>query len=95
MIKHLKRVANKKGIRKYNFSKWVHRVYGTMNIWRVRKDGSVGCSLPCVLCRKSIERHHLQWTAYDGQEWVHSTKTEILPKSKPTNKQRRQMKFTS
>lgn len=66
-----------------------------MNIWRVRKDGILGCSLPCVLCRKMIEKHDIKWCAYDGSNWVHSGRCEILPKSQPTNKQRRMMKFTA
>jgi len=91
MIKHLKRISLKKGVPKYKFSSWVHRIYGAMNIWRVRKDGIIGCSLPCVMCRKAIESHNIQWRAYDGIQWVDSKKTEILPESKPTNKQRRKI----
>ena len=94
LIKLLKRIAFKKGVKPHNFSTWVHRVYGDMNIWRMRKDGILGCSLPCVMCRKVIERCGIQWTAYDGSTWVHSKKSEYVPKSQPTNKQRRQMKFT-
>jgi len=84
----------KKGVKNHNFSKWVHRVYGDLQIYRMRRDGIVGCSLPCVLCRKAIERAGLQWTAYDGEKWVHSKKTENLPKSKPTHKQRKVLKFS-
>ena len=66
-----------------------------MNIWRIRKDGIVGCSLPCVLCRKAIENSGIHWKAYDGEKWVHSKKCRDLPKSKPTNKQRRTLNFIS
>ena len=66
-----------------------------MNIRRLRKDGIEGISLPCVLCRKAIEKHNIKWCAYDGEQWVYSHKSESLPKSQPTNKQRRFMGFTS
>ena len=61
----------------------------------MRKDGVEGISLPCVMCRKAIEKHNIKWRAYDGENWIDSSKTEILPKSQPTNKQRRFLNFTS
>ena len=91
----MKRLSIKKGIRPHNFSRWLHRIHGVMNIWRVRKDGIVGCSLPCVMCRKMIEKNNIQWRAYDGQNWIHSNQCDVLTKSQPTNKQRRQMNFTA
>ena len=59
----------------------------------MRKDGILGCSLPCVMCRKAIENSQLQWSAYDGQKWIHSKRSANVPKSKPTNKQRRKLNF--
>lgn len=54
----------------------------------------MGNALPCVLCRKSLEKYNIKWMACVGDEhWVKSTHTENLPKSKPTNKQRRVMNF--
>jgi hypothetical protein len=93
MIKHLKRLSKKKGIPSHNFAKWVHRIHGTMNIWRMRKDGILGNSLPCVMCRKAIENNKLQWSAFDGSKWIHSKKSDNVPKSQPTNKQRRKLNF--
>lgn len=95
MIKHLIRLSKKKGVPNYKFSSWLNRVHGTMNICRMRKDGVEGISLPCVMCRKAIEKHNIKWRAYDGENWIDSSKTEILPKSQPTNKQRRFLNFTS
>jgi len=52
-----------------------------------------GISLPCVMCRKIIEKHDLKWIAHDGEKWIHSQKTPCLPKSRPTNKQRKHLGF--
>lgn len=50
-------------------------------------------SLPCVLCRKVMERLDIRWTAHDGEKWVHSKKSEYLPASVPTAKQKRNLGF--
>ena len=42
-----------------------------------------------------IEKYNIKWRAYDGEQWIYSYKSENLPKSQPTNKQRRFMGFTS
>jgi len=63
-------------------------------MWRNRRDGEMGNALPCVLCRKALEKYNIKWKACVGDErWVDSMIPENLPKSKPTNKQRRMMKF--
>ena len=93
MIKYLIRLSRKKGVAPHNFAKWVYRIHGTLNIWRMRKDGIIGCSLPCVMCRKAIEKYGLKWSAYDGSTWIHSSRNNVLPKSKPTNKQKRKFNF--
>lgn len=64
-----------------------------MIILRPRADGTVGISLPCVLCRKEIEKSQIRWVAHDGEKWVYSDR-DSLPKSRPTSKQIRQMGFT-
>ena len=93
MIKHMLRTCCKKGFDMSEFPHWLHRKYGTMVIYRLRNDGVMGISLPCVLCRKSIEKYKIQWTAFDGVEWIHSLQSDNVPKSRPTNKQRIWMKF--
>jgi hypothetical protein len=95
MVKYLLRLSKKKGVPQYKFSTWLNRIHGTMNICRMRKDGILGCSLPCVLCRKVIEKHKIKWRAYDGEQWINSYTSDNIPKSQPTNKQRRFLKFTS
>ena len=60
----------------------------------------MGNALPCVLCRKSLEKYKIKWIACVGEasvgeeNWVSSMNPETLPKSKPTHKQRRVLKFT-
>ena len=55
--------------------------------------GIDGISIPCVLCRKSIEKNKITWSAYDGEKWVHSNKSNELPKSTSTSKQKRNLGF--
>jgi hypothetical protein len=50
-------------------------------------------SLPCVICRKVIEKLDIRWMAHDGERWIHSKKTECLPISLPTAKQKRNLGF--
>ena len=94
MIRNLLRVSVKKGVAFNNFSRWVHRVHGDLVVWRPRKDGIMGTSIPCVLCRKMIEKYNIQWTAYNGTEWVHSNRGDV-PASRPTHKQIRYLDFSS
>jgi len=89
MIKTLERESHRKGVPPHKFPRWVHRVYGDLVVYRMRQDGVMGMSFPCVLCRKSLERSKIQWTAHMGMEWFHSVQSTELPESRPTNKQRR------
>ncbi len=83
----------RKGIDLNQFPRWLHRKYGNLIIWRPRKDGVMGTSLPCVVCRKAIEKYRIQWVAYDGDKWIHSNHDDP-PQSKPTHKQRKLMGFS-
>jgi hypothetical protein len=78
-------------VKSHNFAKWLHRKHGTLVIWRHRKDGVMGNALPCVICRKAMEKYNIQWIAGIGgdDKWVNSKNPENLPSSMPTNKQRR------
>lgn len=89
MIKNMLRKASKCGVKFHNFPKWLHRKYGDMVVWRFLKDGSLANALPCVMCRKAIEKYNIQWIAYTGDEWTNSLQSETVPKSKPTVKQKR------
>jgi hypothetical protein len=92
MIKTLKRECFKRGNRGHQFAAWVKRKFGTLVIHRETSYGE-GVSLPCVLCRKVIEKYGIRWKAYDGETWIDSLITKNIPKSKPTNKQRRLLRF--
>ena len=94
LIKSLYIKCMKKGYRPHQFTEWLHRKYGELVVVRKRRDGAGAAnSLPCVLCRKAIERVGVQWIAYDGSKWVHSEKSATLPTSIPTNKQHRVLGF--
>ena len=94
LIKFLSLEASRQGVHPWCFSRWVHRKYGTFTVRRVLVNGSLGTSLPCVMCRKSMERLSIQWKAHIGQQWVRST-DEIVPRSRPTTRQIRELNFKS
>ena len=94
LIKRYLRISMREGIPLNKFPTWLHRKHGDLVIWRPRKDGVMGASMPCVMCRKAVEKYHIQWVAYTGEKWLHSNQDE-MPKSRPTNKQRRKMGFKS
>jgi hypothetical protein len=93
LIKQLKHECVKNGNRIHKFSAWTKRKFGTLIIYRPTSYG-YGISLPCVMCRKMIEKYDLRWKAHDGRHWIDSQQTDKLPKSQPTNKQRRLLKFS-
>lgn len=94
MIYHLHREYTKRGYRdRKHFTNWLHRKYGEMVVERKTVYGD-GISMPCVLCRKAIEKHEIKWTAFDGERWVHSMKTPDIPISVPTHKQIRVLGFS-
>ena len=92
LIRRLYRECLKKGYKSHQFTEWLHRKYGHLVIMRRNTLGDA-ISLPCVLCRKMIERYDICWAAHDGHQWVHSKKTENLPPSIPTAKQKRILGF--
>lgn len=87
MIALLKEHSRKAGVPRARFSHWMKRKFGTLVIQRVRKDGQPGTSLPCVMCRKVLDRLKIPWMAHIDEVWVKSTDV-CVPVSKPTNKQR-------
>jgi len=94
LIRRLYCECLKKGYKSHQFTEWLHRKYGHLVIFRKNIHGDA-ISLPCVLCRKMIERYGICWSAHDGKQWVHSKKTEQLPNSLPTAKQKRNLGFGS
>ena len=92
LIKQLWRECLKRGNKPHQFPSWLNRKYGELIVERKTCYGH-GNSLPCVICRKAIEKIGIRWTAHDGTKWVHSKKSDYLPPSIPTNKQHRQLGF--
>jgi len=77
--------ARRNGVSPAGFSHWCNRKQGVFVIQRMRRDGLPGISLPCVCCRKVLDKMCLKWKAHIGDVWVSQ---EDAPPSKPTNKQR-------
>jgi hypothetical protein len=92
LIKNLKHDFLKKGYKNHQFKSWLNRKCGTLVIRRETSFGN-GISLPCILCRKMIDKYNIKWVAYDGEKWVHSCRSINIPKSRPTNKQVRVLGF--
>jgi hypothetical protein len=92
LIRRLYRECLKKGYKPHQFREWLHRKHGEMIVERKTVHGDA-ISIPCVLCRKAIEKLNICWSAHDGERWVHSRKSEQLPASMPTAKQKRSLGF--
>jgi hypothetical protein len=92
MIRSLQLQASRSGVGSSNFSAWIHRKYGDFVVTRVRRDGGHGTSLPCVICRKALDKFSIQWRAHVGAEWVRSTDQDV-PVSRATSKQRTKLGF--
>ena len=91
----LKHESSKKGIAPSKFSWWVHRKVGKLVITRDKGDGFMGTSIPCILCRKVLDRQMIQWRAHIGEVWVDSQRDAgSLPPSKLTQKQKKTFAHT-
>lgn len=78
-----------------------------MVVWRSRKDGTLGCSIPCVMCRKKLIEFGIQVhvvvqdgkSGMDGKSgrdasWFHGRLTDAdAPASKPTSGQIKRLNF--
>jgi hypothetical protein len=92
LISRLQHQAKREGVSPARFVSWVYRKFGPIVVQRTRKDGLPGTSLPCVICRKTLDRLRMPWMAHVNERWYHSTDAD-LPPSKPTNKQKSMLKF--
>lgn len=93
MIKNLSLTAHRQGVRQPQLALWIHRKYGDLIVVRELACGGLGTSLPCVICRKALDRMSIQWRAHIGTQWVRSTDANVPP-SKPTHKQKTVLGFT-
>lgn len=92
LIKQLWWECLKRGNKPHQFPSWIRRKYGDLVVERKTCYGH-GNSLPCVLCRKAIEKVGVHWMAHDGTKWVNSKKFDYMPPSIATNKQHRLLGF--
>lgn len=81
----------KSGKKPHQFTQWLHRKYGQLIIERRNIYGDA-ISLPCVLCRKTLDKHGVRWSAHDGEKWVDSVLCLTIP-TRSTNKQKRVLGF--
>ena len=68
----------------------MHRQEGELVIDRRHANGDYATSLPCVLCKKALDKYGIKWRAYYIDRWVYSTDDDI-PKSHPTSRQNEQV----
>ena len=85
LIGLLREQARREGVAPAGFAHWLSRKHGEFTVVRLRRDGQPGVSLPCVICRKVLDRMGIRWRAHIGREWVTN---ENAPPSQPTQKQR-------
>lgn len=92
LINHYIREAQKHSVAPYKIASWIHRkTGGTLTIYRNRADGSHGCSIPCIFCKREILKLGLrvQCCLHDGQWFVGYLDDDNAPCSKLTSGQRR------
>ena len=83
--------CSRQGVPLSKLPHWIHRKYGDFVIQRTLFSGSLGTSIPCVICRKALDRMSIQWRAHIGDEWFKSN--DSPPKSRPTHKQKHKLNF--
>ncbi len=91
MLSRLRELSRREGNSPAQFSSWTHRKHGEMVIVRLRRDGQPGTSLPCILCRKALDKNQIAWRAHIDHKWV-SSRDDNIPPSKLTQKQRTWLK---
>ena len=87
LLQYLRHRSRIEGVQPSAFYHWVHRKVGELVIMRLRCDGKLGTSVPCVCCRKVLDHGCIRWKAHIGNLWFSST-DDVVPASKPTQKQR-------
>lgn len=61
--------ARRHGVPSHKVVPWVRRKLGpTVVVLRFRGDGSLGCSVPCVLCQRELTRFDLSVCCFLGQD---------------------------
>jgi len=92
MLRQLVCQSRKCGVQPSCVSWWIHRKFGSLVVFRTRADGTPGISIPCVICRKTLDKNGIQWKAHIGEDWYRSSDPDV-PKSRPTQKQKHKLGF--
>lgn len=83
--------ASRHGVPSHRVPHWIHRKYkGALTVCRYRHDGTPGCSVPCVLCRRELIRFRIPVACHtpDGALFRGHLDDVDAPVSKPTMGQR-------
>ncbi len=86
LLQYMRHRSRIEGVNSHCFSHWFHRKMKRIIIYRIRQDGNMGTSIPCIFCRKVLDKLYIDWEAHVGESWV-SSKDENVPRSKFTQKQ--------
>ncbi|KAF8057634.1 TOP6B [Scenedesmus sp. PABB004] len=84
--------ARRANVPRHQVVHWVRRKAGTeITVWRHLADGSLGCSVPCVVCKGVLALFDLRVTCLVGPgEWFSGRLTDKdAPRAKPTSRQSR------
>ena len=84
--------ARRHDVPSHNLVHWLHRKNkGVLTIMRWRTDGSWGCSVPCILCRRELIRYGFPVRCFtsDGHWFDGYMDDPDAPSSKPTKGQAR------
>lgn len=98
LVSKIHAAATRHGVPMHKRVAWMRRKFGGhMTVWRPLSDGTLGCSIPCVICRKVLLRMHVTVHAVmsDGATWFHGQLSDQgTPRSKPTSGQVRKLHFS-
>ncbi|KFM23210.1 hypothetical protein F751_3401 [Auxenochlorella protothecoides] len=87
--------ARRHGVPAARVVSWVRRKFGAhMTVYRCRKDGSLGCSTPCLLCSRELARFDIKvHCSLEGGAWYSGRVTDVgAPAPILTSGQRRMIK---
>jgi len=87
LLERLARVARTRGVASHRIVHFVRREVKRLFITRMTRGGEETCSLPCLLCRRELEAHHIRWQARD---WDGVVTEETAGESTLTHRQRAQ-----
>ncbi len=95
LLAHWEHKARVHGVPAASVVAWVRRKVGSsIVVWRYRSDGTLGCAVPCVLCKVQLLKFDFKvhCSLEDGQFYSGRLDNEAsAPESKLTAGQRKQL----